>query len=229
MDGMNITTTARQRLKEAVDAASAAASVASQAMLSINAAAGLVAAAVTDLAPYADLDQRITDYRAGLLKEWATKRIGPAPDTASLPAGLQAEQAAKAKAEARLSAARAAHDALAVEQEVLDTAYREAKQAASVAAAAVIAEEAELMAEEAKQVYDRLLTLRADLEELGRTWLPDAWPGPFHLPGDIPTFLWSTAHVVAPMGRPPAAVTDWRKYHARLLADPETTPGPQRA
>jgi hypothetical protein len=140
---------AKMRLQAAVDA--------------VDRAKMFLTEAEDDLRGFADVDQKLTAYRADKIKEWSVS--GGERPSLDLPADLAVAREAKMGAEERIAAARVAYDGLTDELQI-------AKQAGQRAEEEVRKAAIEVMRCEAEAVIDELETVQARMRAL-EAWLLD--------------------------------------------------------
>jgi hypothetical protein len=140
---------AKMRLQAAIDA--------------VDRAKMFLTEAEDDLRGFADVDQKLTAYRADKIREWSVS--GGERPSLVLPADLAAAREAKMGAEECVAAARIAFDGLTDELQTAKQARQRAEE--EVRKAAV-----EVMRCEAEAVIDQLETVQARMRAL-QAWLLD--------------------------------------------------------
>ncbi len=171
----------------------------------------------------------IGDVRGELVAHHVERiRAGQRP---SVSPELSARRRRKTEAVDTLDAARAARDALASEAEAARTEHKRATWAASQAAAAVLAEEAEQLAARLRDARRQVWQLTDQLHGLTPLWVfdLDGRQRAVRLPASVVETLANDQPPQLPPVSLPSprtvALERWRAYHAALLADPEATYG----
>jgi hypothetical protein len=123
-----------------------------------------------DLRGFADVDQKLTAYRADKIKEWSVS--GGERPSLDLPADLAVAREAKMGAEERIAAARVAYDGLTDELQTAKQAGQRAEEEVRKAAIEVMRCEAEAVVDELETVQARMRALQAWLLDFAGLALP---------------------------------------------------------
>jgi hypothetical protein len=123
-----------------------------------------------ELRGFADVDQKLTAYRANRIKEWSVS--GGERPSLDLPADLAVAREAKMDAEERIAAARVAYDALTDELQTAKQAGQKAEEEVRKAAIEVMRCEAEAVIDELETVQARMRALEEWLLDLAELTLP---------------------------------------------------------
>jgi hypothetical protein len=136
---------AKMRLQAAIDA--------------VDRAKMFLTEAEDDLRDFADVDQKLTAYRADKIKEWSVS--GGERPSLDLPADLAVAREAKMCAEECIAAARVAYDGLTDELQTAKQAEQRAEEEVRKAAIEVMRCEAEAVIDELETVQARMRALQA--------------------------------------------------------------------
>ena len=211
--------TPRAQLAAAIAAHAAARQGVDRAADALGRARTMLDEAQAIAAPHADLDARIVDHRAGLIRQWAANG-GTRPDTSTLPATLEAERAAKLEADAILAAAQAAVDGLASELAAAEARAQAAQTAVHDSAAVVMIAEADDLAAELVAAQARAHVLKTELEGLSTLWLATTRPGPIRLHTTVTDALaWREPQHIISRNPTQEAMLRHKDYHQRLTSD----------
>ena len=211
--------TPRSQLAAAIAAHADARQVVARAADALARARQMLDEAQAIAAPFQDLDARIVDHRAGLIRTWAAGG-GARPDTSTLPATLEAERQVKADADAQAAAAQAAVDGLASELAAAEARGQAAQATLADAACGVMIAEASAWAAELAEVKARAYLLQVELEAMAESWLPGTRPGPLRItPAVIAALNWQPPGHIISVSPIAEARARHMAYHAALTSD----------
>ena len=141
-----------------------------QARAAVDRASAIVADCRETLNRFDDLNREVAAAHGEAIRNWA--RVGGDRPSLSMPVSLSARHEAKLKAEQEMTAATAALDALKAEMTTAQELVQSRHRMVQDAACAVMAQEAEAMADELDQALTTVFDLRPKLLGLAGFWTP---------------------------------------------------------
>jgi hypothetical protein len=163
---------------------------------------------------YADLDQKLVEFRVAAIKRGETG--------AALPYALETAMRDRGRLVDGVDAAHKAYDALQREQKAAETALQDATGTAHWFAVMVTTCEIRRVADELREAEALAYRLRQSLASAAETQFvtPGVKPDVTRLPADVKDLLRTPPKAA---GADPNAKAVWQAYHQRLLSDPEAT------
>lgn len=223
---MLATTDVRELLRVAIAERDQAAEVEANAARAVVRAKQLLSDAERSLAALAGVDEEINAHHAGAIRAWAID--GGERPAGDLPPHLVSKKAMKSDAEAKVTAARQAHQLLNAELVTAAGHLREQESAVRRAAGAVLSAEAEPIIEQLRQARQLVWLLEDKLKSLSavRVTNADGRAGLIQMPAATFAALNETAPPMLAANVPkPYAIklARWERFLEALMQDPDSS------